>query len=91
MAQDEYNSRAVDNYIFDQLKELQVTIEVMKTVQNALREAIFRSKPELIDEAKETILGVAELTEPLWRDEADRQKYRDQITQEVKMLDFYRK
>lgn len=85
---DEYEGQSVDLYLNEQIQELRVKIEVLSNVQHALRSTILSKLPELIPEVRETILGVAEITEPLWRSEKDRDMYRLEISKAVKMLEL---
>jgi hypothetical protein len=85
-SKDEYEGQSVDLYLNEQIQELRVKVEVLSNVQYALRSTILSKVPELIPMVRESILGVAEITEPLWRNEKDRDLYRLEISKAVKLL-----
>jgi hypothetical protein len=63
---------------------------VLGNVQHALKSSVLSKNLELIPEVKETILGLAEITGPLWRSDKDREAYELEIQRAVNMLDLIR-
>jgi hypothetical protein len=88
---EQYEGQQVDLYLFEKLQELTVKVEVLSNVQFALRTLVLGLHPEKIDDLKDAILGVAEVTERLWKDEIGRQRYRVELEQQLKLLDLYKR
>lgn len=88
---EQYEGQQVDLYLFEKLQELTVKVEVLSNVQFALRALVLGLHPEKIDDLKDAILGVAEVTERLWKNETDRQRYRAELGQQLKLLDLYKR
>jgi hypothetical protein len=88
--QEEYEGQSVDLYLNEQIAELRVKLEALGNVQHALKSSVLSRNPELIPEIKETILELAKITGPMWRDDKDREAYELEIRRAIKMLDYIR-